>query len=66
MSADLTRTLASFLAGVRYEALPIAVVERTEELFLDWLASCLLSRPFDLDGAARCGDGNILLTRRVI
>jgi len=50
MSTDPTRTLASFLAGVRYEALPAGVVTRCEELFLDWFASCLAgkgSRPVE-------------------
>jgi 2-methylcitrate dehydratase PrpD len=36
-----THKLADFLANLRYEDLPQAVVERTEDLFLDWLASAL-------------------------
>ncbi len=36
-----TRALATFLAGLQYEDLPIAVVRRAEELFLDWIASAL-------------------------
>ncbi|QRY81273.1 MmgE/PrpD family protein [Pseudomonas sp. PDNC002] len=36
--------LAEFLAGLRYEDLPPAVVARTEELFLDWLGSALASQ----------------------
>src|SRR5215218_8028089 len=39
-----TQVLAEFLASVRYESLPEAVVARTEELFLDWLASALAGR----------------------
>ncbi|AYC34086.1 MmgE/PrpD family protein [Pseudomonas cavernae] len=39
-----TRALAEFLAGLRYEDLPQAVVERTEDLFLDWLGSALASQ----------------------
>src|SRR5262245_3965819 len=39
-----TRELASFLAGVRFEQLPDAVVRRAEELFLDWVASALAGR----------------------
>lgn len=38
-----THALAEFLAGLRYEDLPPAVVEYTEELFLDWLGSALAS-----------------------
>jgi 2-methylcitrate dehydratase PrpD len=36
--------LSAFLARARYESLPAAVVARTEELFLDWLASALAGR----------------------
>jgi 2-methylcitrate dehydratase PrpD len=39
-----TRALASFLAGVRFDDLPPAVVERTKELFLDWVAAALGGR----------------------
>ena len=42
--AGTSRALATFLAGLRYEALPEAVVRRAEELFLDWLASALAGR----------------------
>jgi 2-methylcitrate dehydratase PrpD len=34
-------TLAAFAAGLRYEHIPVAVVRRTEDLMLDWLASVL-------------------------
>ena len=36
-----TRELACFLAGLRFAALPRPVVERTKDLFLDWIASAL-------------------------
>jgi 2-methylcitrate dehydratase PrpD len=39
-----TRTLASFLASLRYEDLPDEVVGRTEEFFLDWAASALAGK----------------------
>src|SRR5687767_5192588 len=39
-----TQTLSEFLASVRYQSLPQPVIARTEELFLDWLASALAGR----------------------
>ncbi|MGH8619884.1 MAG: MmgE/PrpD family protein [Burkholderiales bacterium] len=44
--ADLypTRVLSDFLARLRYEDLPGPVVARTEELFLDWIASALAGK----------------------
>ena len=39
-----TRELASFLSDVRFEDLPRQVVDRTEEFFLDWIASALAGR----------------------
>ncbi|WP_248795677.1 MmgE/PrpD family protein [Pseudomonas sp. MWU13-2105] len=39
-----TQALCEFLAGLRYEQVPPAVFERTEDLFLDWLASALASQ----------------------
>jgi len=39
-----TRQLASYLAGLRFEDIPEAVVARTEELFLDWIPSALAGR----------------------
>lgn len=39
-----TSALAAFTAGLRFDDLPEAVVRRTEELFLDWLASALAGR----------------------
>src|SRR5690242_16931467 len=43
-AASATETLSAFLASVRFEMLPEDVVARTEELFLDWLASALAGR----------------------
>ena len=42
--AASTQTLASFLASLRYEDLPGPVIERTQDLFLDWIASALAGR----------------------
>ncbi len=39
-----TRELASFLSDVRFEDLPRKVVDRTEEFFLDWIASAVAGR----------------------
>lgn len=39
-----SRTLAAFLAGLRYEDIPGAVIARTEDLFLDWFASALAGK----------------------
>lgn len=39
-----TQALASFLAGLRFEDLAEQAVERTKELFLDWVASALAGK----------------------
>ncbi|WP_193073357.1 MmgE/PrpD family protein [Pseudomonas sp. FME51] len=39
-----TQALTAFLADLRYEQLPEGVIARTEDLFLDWLASALASQ----------------------
>lgn len=39
-----TQALAAFLADLRYEQVPAAVLDRTEDLFLDWLGSALASQ----------------------
>ena len=39
-----TRELASFLAHLRYEDIPDEAVERTKDLFLDWVGSALAGR----------------------
>lgn len=41
---DPTGALADFAAGLRFEAIPAAVVRRTEDLFLDWFASALAGK----------------------
>lgn len=43
-AAGTTRALAAYLAALRYDHLPAAVVVRAEDLFLDWLASTLAGR----------------------
>jgi 2-methylcitrate dehydratase PrpD len=43
-AAGSTQALCEFLSSIRFEALPDQVVARTEELFLDWLASALAGR----------------------
>lgn len=40
----VTEELASFLTNLRFEQLPRVVVDRTEDLFLDWIASALAGR----------------------
>lgn len=68
-----TRELAAFLAGLRYEDLPEEAVERTEELFLDWVGSALAgrgARPVEaLERVARAmgpeeGSSEVLVSRR--
>lgn len=39
-----TRDIATFLSSLRYEDLPQEVVERTKELFVDWVASALAGK----------------------
>lgn len=39
-----TRTLAEFVAGLRFEDVPAPVVEFTKELFLDWVGSALAGK----------------------
>lgn len=41
---DYTADLSSFLAGLKYADVPKNVIQRTEELFLDWLGSALAGR----------------------
>jgi len=61
--------LARFLAGLRYESLPLAVVGRAEEAFLDWFACTLAgrgARPVRIleRFAATMGPSEILVSRR--
>ncbi len=44
ITQSATEALAQFLAGLRFEALPPAVVSRTEEAFLDWFGCALAGR----------------------
>src|SRR5690625_7985963 len=39
-----SRTLAEFVAHLRYEDLPASVIRRTEELLLDWFGSALAGK----------------------
>jgi 2-methylcitrate dehydratase PrpD len=39
-----TRQLADFAATLKFESIPPVVVDRTEDLFLDWLASALAGK----------------------
>ncbi|MGE5160914.1 MAG: MmgE/PrpD family protein [Betaproteobacteria bacterium] len=39
-----TRALADFAAALKFESLPRPVVDRTEDLFLDWFASALAGK----------------------
>ena len=48
---DYNQQLAGFLAGLRYQDLPPAVLARMEELFLDWPTVARRSCP--AGGAAR-------------
>jgi 2-methylcitrate dehydratase PrpD len=43
-TTSATRELAAYVSPLGYEDLPEEVVERTEELFLDWVASALAGR----------------------
>jgi 2-methylcitrate dehydratase PrpD len=43
-TVGITEELASFLTSLRFEHLPRTVVDRTEDLFLDWIASALAGR----------------------
>jgi 2-methylcitrate dehydratase PrpD len=68
-----TRTLATFLADLRFEHLPQQVIERTKELFLDWIASALAGREarpvmilksFAMHMGPQEGPSEILVSRR--
>ena len=41
---DPTQALAEFAAGLRFDAIPAAVIRRSEDLFLDWFASALAGK----------------------
>ena len=42
--SEHTQQLTAFLADLKYEDVPDAVLARTEDLFLDWLGSALASQ----------------------
>src|SRR5260370_16481793 len=72
-TVGITGELASFLTSLRFEHLPRAVVDRTEDLFLDWIASALAGRNakpvsilerFATTMAPSEGPGEILASRR--
>jgi 2-methylcitrate dehydratase PrpD len=68
-----TQTLATFAATLRFDDIPVAVVRRTEDLFLDWFGSALagkgarpvesIARFFQAMGPAE-GPSEILIHRR--
>ena len=41
---EYTRTLAEFVAGLRYENIPAPVIDRTTDLMVDWLGSALAGK----------------------
>ena len=68
-----SRDLAAFAASLRHEAIPPAVLRRTEDLFLDWLGSALAgkgARPvealarFWLSQGPQDGPSEVLIHRR--
>ncbi len=71
--ATPTRELADFAATLRFESIPRPVVDRTEDLFLDWFASALAgkgARPVETLAAfyesqgPESGPSEILIHRR--
>lgn len=72
-AASATRTLCEFLTAVRFADIPQSVVLRTEDLFLDWLASALAgkdARPtrvmeqFAAEMGPQSGPSEILVSRK--
>lgn len=68
-----SRTLAEFAAGLVFDEIPAAVVDRAEDLFLDWLGSALAgkgARPVEtIEHFARTmgpdrGAAEVLISRR--
>ena len=66
--------LAAFVSGLRFAQIPVQVVGRTEELFLDWLASALAGKGAEpvraLESFTRAmgppaGPSEILVSRRL-
>ncbi len=69
----MTETLAEFAANLRYEDIPQPVVQRAEDLFLDWFGSALAGRNARAVEAIECfarsmgpsaGGSEILISRR--
>ncbi len=67
------KTLAHFAAGLRFEQIPARVLRRTEDLFLDWIASALAGKDAraveTIEGFAKLmgpasGTAQVLLSRR--
>ncbi len=44
MDVEATRALAEFVAGLHYEHIPAHVIEKTKDLMVDWLGSCLAGK----------------------
>jgi 2-methylcitrate dehydratase PrpD len=72
-TVSATRKLCDFLCAIRYDDLPQPVVLRTEDLFLDWIASALAgkdARPtrvmeqFAAEMGPADGPSEILVSRR--
>lgn len=71
--AHPSRALADFAAGLRADDIPKAVIERAEDLFLDWFGSALAGKGAraveTIDAFARAmgpsgGGAEVLITRR--
>lgn len=67
------QTLASFAANLKFEHIPAAVVNRTEDLFLDWIGAALAgrgARPVEMiqkhafDFGPQSGPCEVLISRR--
>lgn len=68
-----TRQLCEFLAGLKLEDVPTPVVDRTKDLFLDWIASAIAGKDapairriqeFAAAMGPQTGDAEILVDRR--
>src|ERR1700722_18128858 len=68
-----TQILASFAANLEFEQIPKEVVDRTEDLFLDWFGSALAgrgARPVEtiqkqaFDFGPQSGPCEVLISRR--
>lgn len=68
-----TRQLCEFLAGLKLEDVPAPVVDRTKDLFLDWIASAIAGKDapairriqeFAAAMGPQTGDAEILVDRR--